>query len=208
VVSSGRFLPVQQTRTGLILFLIIMNTSFFRRLFTGATAPVKESLEAQAERGDAEAHFALGARFATGRGVALDYTHAARWYLKAAEQNHALAQFNLEVMYAEGQGVPSDKAQSMLWFDRAARLGDPAAQYRLGITHHRASLDRVPANASESRIEAYKWLQLSDDQGYRDSDMARGLVVLQMTNEEVAAANRRVADFVARPLDTNPKAAL
>jgi TPR repeat protein len=185
-----------------------MNTSFFRRLFTGAPTPVKESLEAQAERGDAEAQFTLGSRFATGRGVAMDYAHAAKWYLKAAEKSHALAQFNLGVMYAEGQGMPSDKAQSMVWFDRAANLGDPAAQYRLGITHHRASLDRLPANASESRIEAYKWLQLSDDQGYRDSDMARGLVVLQMTHEEVAAANRRVADFVARPDAATPKATL
>jgi TPR repeat protein len=178
-----------------------MNTSFFRRLFNGAKAPVKESLEAQAERGDAEAQFSLGARFATGKGVAQDYAHAAKWYLKAAEKSHALAQFNLGVMYAEGQGVPSDKAQSMLWIGRAAHLGDAGAQHRLGITHHRASLDRSPVNASESRIEAYKWLQLSDDQGYRDSDMARGLVVLQMTHAEVADANRRVADFVARPTE-------
>jgi TPR repeat protein len=109
-------------------------------------------------------------------------------------------------MYAEGQGMPSDKAQSLLWFDRAARLGDPAAQYRLGINHHRASLDRFPVNASESRIEAYKWLQLADDQGYRDSDMARGLVVLQMTHEEVADANRRIADFVAGLPDATPRA--
>jgi TPR repeat protein len=185
-----------------------MNTSFFRRLFNGAKTPVRESLEAQAERGDAEAQFSLGARFANGKGPALDYAQAAHWYRKAAEQSHALAQFNLGVMYAEGQGVLSDKAQSMLWFDRAAHLGDPGAQYRLGVTHHRASLDRVPTNASESRIEAYKWLQLSDEQGYRDSDMARGLVILQMTHEEVADGNRRVAGFVARSPDTTAKAAL
>jgi TPR repeat protein len=185
-----------------------MNTSFFRRLFNGAATPAPESIETQAERGSADAQFSLGLKFANGNGPARDYTQAARWYRQAAEQSHPLAQFNLGVMYAEGQGVPSDKAQSMLWFDRAAHLGDPAAQYRLGIIHHRASLEHSPVNASESRIEAYKWLQLSDDQGYRDSDMARGLVNLQMTNEEVANANRRVADFAARPVDTTPKAAL
>jgi hypothetical protein len=207
VIPSGGFLPFNK-RDGSILFLIMMNSSFFRRLFNGAKAPVKESLEAQAERGDAEAQFSLGARFANGKGPALDYAQAAHWYRKAADQSHALAQFNLGVMYAEGQGVLSDKVQSTQWFDRAANLGDPGAQYRLGITHHRASLDRVPANASESRIEAYKWLQLSDDQGYRDSDMARGLVVLQMTHAEVANANRRVADFVAGRPDSTPKEAL
>jgi TPR repeat protein len=110
-------------------------------------------------------------------------------------------------MYAEGRGVPSDKAQSMLWLDRAAHLGDAAAQYRLGIIHHRESLDRFPKNASESRIEAYKWLQLSDDQDYRDADMARGLVNLHMTHEEVADANRRIADFVASRPDATPKGA-
>jgi len=176
-----------------------MNTSFFRRWFNGPEAPVQESVQAQAERGDAEAQFSLGLRFANGQGPALDYAQAARWYLKAAEQSHALAQFNLGVMYAEGQGMPSDKEQSILWFDRAARLGDAAAQYRVGMTHHQASLDPSPMNASESRIEAYKWLQLSDDQGYRNSDMARGLVTLQMTKEEVEDGNRRVAGFVAAP---------
>jgi TPR repeat protein len=177
-------------------------------LFNGAATPAHESIEAQAEGGSADAQFSLGLKFANAKGPARDYTQAARWYLKAAERSHALAQFNLGVMYAEGQGVPSDKAQSMLWFDKAAHLGDAGAQHRLGITHHRASLDRFPANASESRIEAYKWLQLSDDQGYRDSDMARDLVILQMTNEEVAAANRRVADFVDRPVGAIAKATL
>jgi TPR repeat protein len=186
--------------------LIIMNVSFFRRFFGSSKAPV--SIEARAEGGSAEAQFTLGLKFANGKGPAQDYARAAQWYLKAAEQSHALAQFNLGVMYAEGQGMPSDKAQSLLWFDRAAHLGDAAAQYRLGMTHHRASLDRSPTNASESRIEAYKWLQLSDDQGYRDSDMARGLVTLQMTREEVADGNRRVAGFLAAPSSATPNGAL
>ena len=185
-----------------------MKTPFFRHWFSSSTVRVQETVEAQAERGVAEAQFSLGLKFANGKGAALDFAQAAHWYRKAAEQSHALAQLNLGVMYAEGQGVPSDKAQSMLWLDRAAHLGDAAAQYRLGIIHHRASLDRFPANASESRIEAYKWLQLADDQGYRNSDMARGLVNLQMTNEEVADANRRIADFVAGRPEATPKGAL
>lgn len=205
MISSGKFL--QFFRGVGSISLLIMKMSFFR-WFSSPAVPAGETVEAQAERGVADAQFSLGLKFANGKGPALDYAQAAHWYRKAAEQSHALAQFNLGVMYAEGQGIPSDKAQSMLWFDQAARLGDAGAQYRLGISHHRASLDRFPANASESRVEAYKWLQLSDDQGYRDSDMARGLVILQMTNEEVADGNRRVADFVARPRSEMPKGAL
>jgi TPR repeat protein len=206
VIPPGRFLEFNKCAGSIAL--LIMKTSFFRRWFSRSAEPARASVEVQAAGGDANAQFSLGLKFANGKGPALDYAQATQWYRKAAEQGHALAQFNLGVMYAEGQGMPSDKAQSALWFDRAAHLGDPAAQYRLGITHHRASLDRFPANASESRIEAYKWLQLSDDQGYRDSDMARGLVILQMTKEEVADGNRRVAGFVSASTGTTPKAAL
>lgn len=174
-----------------------MTTSIFRRWFRSTATPVPETIETRAKGGDADAQFSLGLRFANGHGPGLDYAQAARWYLKAAEQSHALAQFNLGVMYAEGQGMAVDKHQSLFWLGRAAELGDAAAQHRLGVAHHRASLECFPANASELRIEAYKWLQLADDKGYRDSDMARGLVVMQMTQEEVTDGNRRVADFVA-----------
>lgn len=178
-----------------------MITSIFRRWFRTAVRPIRESIQTQAERGDADAQFSLGLRFASGKGPALDYPQAARWYREAAEQNHPLAQFNLGVMYSQGQGMPIDKCQSVLWFGRAAELGDAAAQYRLGIVHHRASLERFPVNASESRIEAYKWLQLADNKGYRNSDTARELVTLQMSQEEVTDGNRRVADFAGAPAD-------
>src|ERR1043165_4710893 len=112
-----------------------MNAFFFRRWFSQSPSPVRETLESQAERGDADAQFSLGLKFSNGGG-APDYAQAARWYLKAAEQSHALAQFNLGIMYARGQGAPADQAQSMMWIDRAARLGDAAAQHALGIAYH------------------------------------------------------------------------
>jgi TPR repeat protein len=178
-----------------------MNALHFRRWF-GHSPPVLETLESRADRGDAQAQFSLGIKFANGEGPALDYPRAAYWYLKAAQQSHALAQFNLGMMYAHGQGMPSDKVQSNLWIDRAARLGDPAAQHTLGVACHRVSLERKPETASESRIEAYKWLQLADDQGYRNSGVACRLVILQMSTEEVADGNRRVAAFVMAQPDT------
>ena len=95
--------------------------------------------------------------------------------------------------------MPSDEAQSLLWIQRAAHLGDPGAQYSLGITRHRTRLNRLlkPENASESRIEAYKWLQLVATQGYKDSDTVWRQMTAQMTREDVADGNRRVAAFVA-----------
>jgi|SRR6185437_4225717 len=174
-----------------------MNTLFFRRWFGHPAAPAQETLESRAESGDAQAQFSLGFQFGNGKGSSLDYALAARWYLKAAEQGHAQAQFNLGTMYAQGQGVPVDKAQSIMWIDRAARLGDAAAQHALGIIYLRASLERKAANACESRIEAYKWLQLAARQGCRNSDTAASALTFRMTNEDVAEGNRRVTAFVA-----------
>ena len=64
------------------------------------------------------------------------------------------------------------------------------------MKHHRASLDGLPEAAPESRIQAYKWLQLAAAQGYRGSEAAWAFVALGMTREDVADGGRRIAAFV------------
>jgi hypothetical protein len=172
-----------------------MVTPFFRRLFSRPQEPAVETTEVRAGNGDAEAQFSLGVKFA-GEGAAQDYPQAAQWYRKAADQSHPLAQFNLAVMYAAGQGMPRDEAKSKVWMQKAADQGDAGAQFNVGMKHHRASLDGLPATAPESRIQAYKWLQLAAAQGYRGSAAAWAFVALTMTREDVADGGRRVAAFV------------
>jgi TPR repeat protein len=145
--------------------------------------------------GNAEVQFGLGLKFATDAGAAQDYERAAEWYHKAAAQNHSLAQFNLGVMYARGQGVVRDAAQSALWYGKAAKLGDAGAQFHLGESCQRASFGQKPAEASESRIEAYKWYRLAAAQGYKDSEKAWVTLSLNMTRADVTAGNQRVAAF-------------
>jgi len=154
-----------------------------------------ETASPQTNYGDAEVQFGMGLKFATDTGAAQDYGQAAEWYHKAAEQNHSLAQFNLGVMYAQGQGVTRDAAQSAAWFGKAAKQGDAGAQFHLGDDCQRASFKQAPAEASESRIEAYKWYRLAAAQGYRDSDKAWTTLILNMTRADVVAGNRRVAEF-------------
>jgi hypothetical protein len=43
--------------------------------------------------------------FAQGRGVALSFVEAARWYRKAAGHGLAKAEFALKEMFAQGRGV-------------------------------------------------------------------------------------------------------
>jgi TPR repeat protein len=155
----------------------------------GATVPPKADGE------DAEVQFHLGLKFASGTGAGLDYAQAAECYRKAAEQNHFLAQFNLGMMYAYGQGVARDAVQSRMWLDKAAQQGDAGAQFHLGDNCHRASFRQLPADASESRIEAYKWYRLAAAQGYQGSERAHATLTFNMTRADVAAGNQRVAAF-------------
>jgi TPR repeat protein len=162
------------------------------------------ALHAKADGGDADAQYDLGLRYGTSAGQALDLAQAASWYRKAAEQGHLLAQFNLGVMFGRGQGVPQDAVVAAGWMRKAAEGGDAGGQYEIGAHCHRASLTAPQVNATESRIEAYKWLHLAATQGYKDSLTACQRVALIMSRPEFDEATRRAAAFVARP-QVNPQ---
>jgi TPR repeat protein len=176
--------------------LAIMEKSWLGKMFSSSQKSRLAAARSDVDYADAEVQFSLGLQFATGAGPAQDYAQAADWYRKAAEQNHGLAQFNLGVMYASGQGVVQDDALSLVWFGRAAKLGDAGGQYHMGRNCQRVSIEGLPADAPEARIEAYKWFQLSAAQGYKDSEGAYAPLTVKMTREDVAEAIQRVAGFV------------
>jgi len=146
---------------------------------------------------DAESQFNRAQNLANGEVVVQDLPRAAECYLLAANQGHRLAQFNLGMMYGQGQGVVRNQVTSLLWLGKAAEQGYPAAQYHVGVRQHRASKSRPQLEASECRIEAYKWLELAVANGHRGSESAREFVALNMTREEVSEGNRRAAAFTA-----------
>ncbi len=177
--------------------VLAMTKPWYRRLFSSTPhTPHGESLNDRAEKGDAEAQFGLGLKYANSPGAAQDYPEAARWYLKAADQRHPLAQFNLGMMYANGHGMPADELVAAEWFQKAALQGDAAGQFHFGMSHHTASIRGSQENATELRIEAYKWLHLAAAQGYFGSDAACERVSFKMSREEVADGNHRAAAFV------------
>ena len=183
-----RFMPDQS-------MMVTMDKSWYRKYFSHPQKPEPKVTPPNADFGDADVQFGMGLKFANGEGVTRDYAQAAEWYHKAADQSHSLAQFNLGMMYAHGQGVSRDATQSVMWFGRAAQQGDAGAQFNLGESCHRAGLQGARQDAAESRIEAYKWYRLAAAQGYQDSETAYTTLTLNMTREDVAAGNRRVADF-------------
>ena len=93
-------------------------------------AAVRQSRLA-AEKGDAEAQFALGRGYELGSGVPKDLEQAAQWYRKAAEQGHSEAQYHLGLCYEFGSGVPKNLEQAAKWYRKATGEGHFEARFRL-----------------------------------------------------------------------------
>jgi TPR repeat protein len=173
-----------------------MSLSSLRRWLSGAGRPSEEVTSNPAAQSGPQEQFLSGLKFASGEGVAQDYTQAAQCYALAAEQNHSLAQLHLAMLYLQGQGVARDEAKSLMWMTKAAKLGNAEAQYRLGVRQHLLSRKASNGTAAEARIEALKWVRLSAAQKYHGAERACEFVALGMTRDEVAEAVRRVASFV------------
>ncbi len=176
--------------------MCIVSFSFFRQWLRPKRL-AEDAAQNPAAPVEAEVQFRLGLKFAAGEGETQDYPQAAECYLTAAAQDHPLAQFNLAVMYAQGQGVARDEERALGWLTRAAELGDAGAQYKLGVQRHLTCRNAAAGTVSETRIEALKWVRLSAAQGYRGADRACEFVTLEMTRDEFAEGERRVAAFVA-----------
>ena len=174
--------------------LLIMDKSWHAKIISFLQKPAKV-VAAPADDTNAEVQFNQGLRCAGATGAAPDYAQAAVWYRKAAAQSHALAHFNLGMMYARGQGVKADVAESWVWLGKAAQLGDAGGQFSVGERCHRASFKQTPADAVESRIEAYKWYRLAAAQGYKQSENAYTTLTHNMSRADVTTAIERVAAF-------------
>ena len=112
-----------------------------------------------AERGNAEAQYNLGACFENGNGVNQDFAQAAQWYAKAAKQGLADAQVALGILFATGHGVKEDISAACDMFRRAAEQGDIDAQVYLGRQY------LVGEGVKQDWSEAKKWLYPAAEKG-------------------------------------------
>jgi TPR repeat protein len=175
--------------------MAIMALSFFRRLISRAETVAAGTLPANTPPSDAEMLCRQGLKFANGDGVARDYKQAVDCYQKAANENHIEAQYQLGLLYWQGRGVPRNEAIALQWLRRAAEQGHAGAQYQVGLRRHRAGKSCPEPEASECRVEAFKWLQLAVVQGHHEARTSREFLALDMTREEVAEGGRRAGAF-------------
>ncbi|HEY6937782.1 MAG TPA: GAF domain-containing protein, partial [Terriglobales bacterium] len=110
-------------------------------------------LRREAESGDAEAAFELGARYASGEDVTQDYAQAVKWFTRAADNGQVLAAATLGAYYWAGRGVPQDDVSAYMWSAIAKEGGDEASKYRLAILRARMT----GAQISEAEQRAAVW---------------------------------------------------
>ncbi|HJU30885.1 MAG TPA: tetratricopeptide repeat protein, partial [Hyphomicrobiaceae bacterium] len=191
-----------------------------------------ETLKQAADGGDAFALFEIGRRFADGDGVPKDAARAAVWYERAAARGLALAQFRLATAYERGAGVAVDRARARVWYRRAAEQGyaramhnlgvmvaeggEPEADYAAAAGWFEQAADRGLADSQfnlailresgrgvqRDLTEAYKWFALAARQGDRAASRRLDQVKAAMWPDEVAAAERKLADW--RPAPAEP----
>ena len=114
-----------------------------------------EQLRAQATKGDANAQFALGAKYASGEDVRQNYSEAVKWFTQAAEHGHVASAATLGAFYWAGRGVTQDYGSAYMWSTIARVGGDEASKYRVAIL--RARMNELEIAEAERRASA--WLK-------------------------------------------------
>lgn len=97
-------------------------------------------LHQAAERGDAESQAKLGAMYAAGEGVPVDYFKAAQYLKKAVDKKQPLALYNTGVMHANGAkcGVEDSPQKAFSLYEKSAEMGLPDALNNLGHCYQNA----------------------------------------------------------------------
>jgi TPR repeat protein len=142
----------------------------------------------EANAGNSNAQYDVGAMYQNGRGVAANRDKAVEWYQKAAAQNNQKAvsrlnliqsneerfnktlaraekgevesQYDLGNMYSEGIGVDADITKATAWYEKAASQEFEKAQYKLGLIYYDGS------SASQDRSLAFKLFRKAAEKGY------------------------------------------
>jgi localization factor PodJL len=174
-------------------------------------------LRTSALKGDPSAAYEVGVRYAEGKGVAVNFDEAAKWYDRAAQAGVVPAMFRLGTLYEKGLSVKKDPDIARRYYVQAADRGNAKAMHNLAV------LDADGGNKGADYKSASQWFRKAADRGVADSQFnlgilyARGIGVEQNLAESfkwfsLAAAQGdadagRKRDDVAKRLDPQSLAA-
>ncbi|MDE2377577.1 hypothetical protein [Bradyrhizobium sp.] len=200
------------------------------RLPDGIGGPV---LRNAAMKGDATAAYEVGVRFAEGKGIAISYDEAAKWYDRAAQAGVVPAVFRLGTLYEKGLGVTKDTDIARRYYMQAAERGNAKAMHNLAVLDadgggrganynsaaqwFRKAADRGVADSQfnlgilyargigveQNLAESYKWFSLAAAQGDADAAGKRDDVAKRLDPQSLAAAKLAIQTFSAEPQPTD-----
>ncbi len=117
------------------------------------------TLQAAAEKGDADAQFSLGSAYQMGEGVPQNDMRGVYWIKKSANQGNLDAQFNLGMAYRGGYGVPRDLVKAYMWLELAVSGGSiKAFDLRRDV-----AMDMSLKQIDEAKYRARRWKPEEDE---------------------------------------------
>jgi localization factor PodJL len=175
------------------------------------------ALRAAASRGEPAAAYEIAVRYAEGRGVAVNYGEATKWYDRAAQKGIVPAMFRLGTILEKGLNGKKDVDAARRYYVSAAERGNAKAMHNLAV------LDADGGGKGPNYKSAAVWFRKAAEHGIADSQYnlgilyARGIGVEQNLAESfkwfsLAAAQgdadaARKRDDVAKRLDPQSQAA-
>ena len=186
-------------------------------------------LRAAALKGDPAAAYEIGVRYTEGKGVAVNFDEALKWYDRAAQAGVVPAVFRLGTFYEKGMSVKKDVDIARRYYLQAAERGNAKAMHNLAVLDadgggkganyksasewFRKAADRGVADSQfnlgilyargigveQNLAESYKWFSLAAAQGDADSVHKRDDIAKRLDAQSLAAAKLAIQTFTPEP---------
>ena len=126
---------------------------------TGAHAEKIEQLKKATEGGYSHALVNLGIAYEDGKGAAVDFEQARRFYEKALAAGISVAARNIGYLHEKGRGVKQDFGEARWWFEKAADGGSIRAMTLLGYYYE------MGQGGARDYVKAFKLYQRAANAG-------------------------------------------
>ncbi len=187
------------------------------------------ALRSAALKGDPNAAYEIGLRYAEGKGVVSNFDEAAKWYDRAAQAGVVPAIFRLGTLYEKGLSVKKDIDIARRYYMQAAERGNAKAMHNLAVLDadgggkganyksasqwFRKAADRGVADSQfnlgilyargigveQNLAESFKWFSLAAAQGDTDAGHKRDDIAKKLDPQSLAAAKLAIQTFTPEP---------
>ena len=121
-----------------------------------------------------------------------NYAKAVKIYTPLALTGDVNAQYHLGYMFSTGQGLIQDYAEAIKWWKLGSASGDAWAQDALG------GMYELGHGVKQNYVKAHMWYNLAATQGVKDAVKSRDIVAKEMSQQQIAEAQKLARECLAR----------